>query len=454
MAHKLKNKNHQELQPEFPGAPIWGEWLEEKRDLKKREVGLFKRLGRGALEAAAVVVMKTDQYKKTLSADYLEAQKKRVERIPSSIEWTNRQQEKLNSRPDSRIPRLGAKALTLAHVVNKRAYAKAQRNIEKVETDQARLSKRDRTKQRRGPITRAAYNYAEKIVGKKQERHQERGHQYHIEKQQAWDKHLIDNPEVAENLRQKKVAQSREYEAGEQTELYVKMRRKSQDTVNKLNKRNLESFIGTLPRPKEMEKSGMNYDDLAISTVKKAMTYRQRGGSINLLDNTVLNNEVDRVLPLSPHSYYENTDYKLHYNESGGVAINREFRINSFEASENHKSKLDYSGGVGVALWKMGLVDIPEDRLINYGHYKPNPEVQWERNVLEDGQQVTYASIPFNPENELHQMVAGENADTADSIIRVAISGYGDARPNMPPPAINLNLVPAPSIAEPIPVAA
>src|SRR3954469_11406477 len=42
---------------EFPGAPIWNDWLKAQHEIKKREIGFPRRLGRAAVETAAVSVL-------------------------------------------------------------------------------------------------------------------------------------------------------------------------------------------------------------------------------------------------------------------------------------------------------------------------------------------------------------------------------------------------------------
>lgn len=149
-------------------------------------------------------------------------------------------------------------------------------------------------------------------------------------------------------------------------------------------------FSSCIPRRPEFDHSpGFtgDYATLAKQTLSSAMTYKTEDGIIPLLG---FNLEQERLAN--------------HYKENQSLAVIRE-----------HETR--YVKGVSTALWQLGFVQFKNEKDISYRNGNFNPSIKWEK-TYDD---VT-ARIPFDPDNELHQMLAPNQNTNARSMLELKMS--------------------------------
>src|SRR3954469_22777494 len=74
---------------EFPGTPIRNEFVNEQLEAKKREIGLPRRIGRAALETAAVAVVVAKQTSRGISQYREENNAHKAERLQRVVNRAN-----------------------------------------------------------------------------------------------------------------------------------------------------------------------------------------------------------------------------------------------------------------------------------------------------------------------------------------------------------------------------
>lgn len=220
------------------------------------------------------------------------------------------------------------------------------------------------------------------------------------------------------------------------------MQRNASSATEYFVKSNTYSFSKALPRRPQFQGS---YDELAKSSVEFAAKNRQEDGSIALLSSNTLTGIVKERLPLSPDDVHRDGPQVTYrrivptgYEEST-ANTSQSFRNNEQELFQELQGGYDYTAGVATSLWKMGFVEFDSEKDIVSGDgHRMNPDIGWSRG--EDG--TTFASIPYNPENELHQIIAGDPIDTADARIQLAINDKNRYAPEM-----SVSLVHEPALA-------
>jgi hypothetical protein len=372
---ELRQRAHEEgARQEFPSAPIWNDWLKEQREAKKREVGLPRRAGRAALEMTAVSVLVAKELPRAVS------RANSSETIPDTD---------LRKVEKSRLRRLGRGVISALN-----------------------SSKTNRQAQT-GPVEAWASNKVGKIDRKRQEKHLRRQKQFEAEKQVAWNKYLDENPEVEKRLIAEQKQRDTQFEVNSQNERYHQMQSNASFATEYFVKGNSYSFSKALPRRPAFEGS---YDELAKSSIKSAAKNRQEDGSIALFSPQILAGIVKEKLPLSGDTA-ERDGPAIYDGETRYTSQN--FYNSDRQLRHDVQERYDYVGGVAASLWKMGFVEFDSEQDITSGNgHRMNEAIEWSRG--EDG--TTFASLPYNPENELHRIIGGEQADPSNTRIQLAIN--------------------------------
>lgn len=173
--------------------------------------------------------------------------------------------------------------------------------------------------------------------------------------------------------------------------IFTDISRRSSFATEYFQRRSAYSFSKSLPRRTSYgTEKGFegNYADLARDTLQSALTYRKKDGSIPLLGRDI-------------------TTERFKDKESSRPVNLRQ-------------SEEAYVEGVSTAMWQLGFVQFENERQINYGSGTFNPDITWERSP--DGVSTT-ASLAFDPENELHQMIMPEGSNFSNPQVQVEISG-------------------------------
>ncbi len=407
-------------QEAFPGAPIWNDWIHEQRQAKKRDVGFTKRLGRAAVSTVANLVLIAKDVPRVFSENREEGNRQKAERYQRSVNLANSKavlpQTHLGEIAKSKRRRLGLHILSLTNRVNRNGL---QRSTQKAE----RLAKKNQaaSNAKRGPVESWANKKLDLIDDKRQQALDRRLAQFETEKQKAWEKHLEENPEKRKRLTAEQNQRDRQYEVNMQNDRYFEMQKKANQLGESFAKRDSDAFSRSLPRRFGITAS--DYDDLAKSTLKQAADKRYIGGSFSLLNYQILGDVVTQELPLTPTSVKRTGPVAL---ENSGKAFTTEsFTSNNWQLHNNIQDQTDYVGGAAAALWKLGFVEFDSDTAIRRsGESRMNDAIEWSQG--EDGS--TLASLAYDPDNELHRIVAGEPVDPQNARIQLAINdsqGYG-----------------------------
>ena len=192
-------------------------------------------------------------------------------------------------------------------------------------------------------------------------------------------------------------AELREKWKGEQAE---KARRRASVAINDKSKWIVDYFrdgrIGSFSKaiPRRPNREGApgftgDYIEYAKDTMGSALERREEDGSIPLLGRKLQKE-------------------RMAQREQQGQSI-----------SQAISAEKDYADGVGVALWQLGFVEFEDEKKMRQGQGRLNPDTQWGETADHSG--VT-ARIPFNPENELHQMMMPEGGDLSNPMIEVEMN--------------------------------
>ncbi len=429
-----RQKTHEEGErQDFPNAPVWNDWLKEQRETKKRQVGFTRRLGRAAVEATAITVLVAKQTPRAISEYREQSNAHKTKRLQRVVNRAN----SADTIPDtdlrkvekSRLRRIGRGAMSIFNRSNEKALHNTSQKVERL------ASKNQANRQTKmGNVENWASNKMGYIDSKRQQTHQRRQEQFKADKQVAWDKYLDENPEVEKRVIAENNQRDRQYEVDSQNKRYFEMQRDARYATNYFAEGNSYSFSKALPRRPGFEGS---YDELAKSSVESAAKYRQEDGSITLFSPDTLFGIVEEKMPMSGDSAQR--DGPIVHDDQGTHYTNWDFNNNDRQLFSEIRESDDYVGGVATSLWKMGFVEFDSERDISSGSgHRMNEAVEWSSS--EDGT-TTFASLAYNPDNELHRIVAGDQADPTNSRIQLAINNSQGYAPEM-----SVNLVEQPAL--------
>jgi hypothetical protein len=432
---RRNKESKKQKQPEFPGAPVWESWLQEQREAKKREIGFSRRIGRAALELAAVSVLVAKELPRALTDERYKSSAGKAKRLQKAVERSSSAEAipatDLRKVERSRLRRLGRGAMSAINKSNKNSLERTSQRAKQLSAK----SKANRQGSG-GPVETWASKKLSMIDRKRHETSLRREEQFEAKRQAAWDRYLEENPDVKERLIAEQKQRDKQYEVDSRNARYNQMQSSASFATEYFLKHNAYSFSKALPRRPGFEGS---YDELAKSSIELAAKNRQEGGSIALFSPNILQGIVKDKLPLSPDDARRNGPQVIYSRigsqgyENQSVNTSLSFRNNDQRLFQEIQGNHDYTGGVATSLWKMGFINFESEESINYGKGEFNPNIEWSRG--EDG--TTFASIAYDPDNELHQIICGEQADPSNARIQLAIN---DSQ-RYAPPEMSVSLV-------------
>ena len=417
---------------EFPGAPIWNDWLKEQYEAKKREVGFPRRIGRTALEIAAVSVLVAKELPRALTDERHKSNARKAQRLQRVVDRSNSAEAipdtDLRKVEKSRLRRLGRGVMSALNSSNKKSLERTSQKAEHLSA-KSKANRQDNM----GPIEAWASNKLNRIDTKRQEKYLRRQKQFEAEKQVAWSKYLDENPEVKKRLIAEQEQRDKQFEIGSQSKRYSEMQGNASFATEYFVKRSAYSFSKAIPRRPDFQGS---YDELAKSSVEHAAKNRQADDSISLLNRDLLFEMVEKKMPLSPDGVKRDGPVVF---DGENHNTSQDFYNNDRQLFDDIRERCDYVGGVATSLWKMGFVEFNSETDIAGGGNRPgrrmNETIEWGQD-----QDTILASLAYDPENELHRIIAGDHVDSSDAKIQLAISGQQYA------PEMSVRLVQQPAL--------
>lgn len=183
-------------------------------------------------------------------------------------------------------------------------------------------------------------------------------------------------------------------------------------TIDYFQSHNASSLISTIPRrgSEDGRQAGFDgdYQRLAVTALSDAMARKQADGTIPLLG---LSAERQRIGA----------------QEAAGAS-----------AKSIAQSESSYLEGASTALWKLGFIDMSDERQIASASGKFNPDIEWGRS---DSPHAVTASLAFDPTNELHSMLLPEGAAFASP--RIELEMASDPHDPRLQPYMNVRVVEA-----------
>ena len=418
---------------EFPGAPIWNDWLRQQSEARKREIGLPRRIGRSVLEVAAVSVVFAKALQRDITDERYKNNVRKAERlqhvVDRAISAETLSSTDLRTVEMSRLRRLGHGVMGVLNRSNERSL---NRTAQKVE-DLGQKSKANH-EAKAGSIESWAKRKLSHIDTKRRDKHLSRQKQFKNEKDAAWAKYLKENPEVQKRLIAEQKQLDSQIEVNTRHRLVSRMRVNASFATEYFAGGNSYSFSKALPRRPEFEGS---YDDLAKSSIERAAKNRNEDGSISLFGSDILTSIVHDRLPLSPEDFRRD---RPSINDGQPRYTSQDFYDNAQLLNQEVSGRCDYVGGIATSLWKMGFVEFDSERDITSGNgHRMNPAIEWSHG--DDG--ATLASLPYNHENELHRIIGGEKSnDPTNARIQLVINTSEPYAPQM-----SVSLVRQPALA-------
>lgn len=177
--------------------------------------------------------------------------------------------------------------------------------------------------------------------------------------------------------------------------LFSKIVNKSNYAVEYFSRKRAYSFSKAIPT--RGEGFDGSYQELAKSALSDALNHQREDGKIPLLGMGA-----------------EKMRFAAH--EAAGDS-----------PREIWQSEKSYVEGASTALWKLGFVEFDSEDSLRYGKGRFNPDIEWGK--PEDSHPGFTASLAFDPDNELHQMLAPDRAALSNPRIEVYTSYDIDSYP-------------------------
>jgi hypothetical protein len=403
------------MRPDFEGAPIWNDWLVEQYEAKKREVGLLRRIARTAISgfAGAVIVAEMASI------------------MPAAIAEAHHKQ---------RANKLQPAKSQKQEMAGRQSRQKAKEAGRKVDAWENRSA---------GRLGSWALGHRERIQRKRRDTYQRRLKEFEMAKEVSWKKHVDQTPELKERLIAEQKQNDRQYEINETNNRYQEMQTRGQFVAEQLVVQKPDSIAAALPQRPDLLPKG-SYSAFAKLTRMRAAKHRQEDGSISLFSRAAMGEYVLSNVNLTPKDAeyspeaidvivsskrpieegatnwdYVNHKWAAHTQKSNFTSAGFRSSNNQLEAKIGYGH--DYVGGVATSLWKMGFVEFDTHDGVVADSGRMNEAVEWSQG--ENG--ATFASLAYDPENELHRIIAGDQADPSNSRIQLAINDTQGYAPEM-----------------------
>jgi hypothetical protein len=202
------------------------------------------------------------------------------------------------------------------------------------------------------------------------------------------------HPEIAEHEATLQSELQKQQEEQYKRSTPYEVLRRGKYAIDYFGAKNVSSFSKAIPRrPKHEGQRGFtgDYAELAKQTLTSATTHKTEDGTILLLGFKL---EQERLAD--------------HYEQGQSLTAAR-------------KSETEYAEGVSTALWQLGFVQFKDERSVPYGNGSFNPAIEWEKT-----NDTVTARIPFDPNNELHQMLTPDQSSASPMIeLEMSAPDYG-----------------------------
>lgn len=214
-------------------------------------------------------------------------------------------------------------------------------------------------------------------------------------------KAVADFREAHPNIALSETDRHKKWEEQEATRKYSntfsRIVRKSDYAIEYFSKGSAYSFAKSIPRRSTGTHEGFDgsYQELAKSTLGDALKHQKEDGTIPLLG-------------------IEAEKMRFAAHEHAGDSLR-----------EITRAETSYVEGASTALWQLGFVEFDNEHDVKYGKGQFNPSIEWGQT---ENQQGTTASIAFNPNNELHQMLVTDASTFTNPRIEVDVFNGSDPR--------------------------
>ena len=359
---------------------------------RRHKPTMAQRVGRAALGGIAngiIVVHSTKLLTKGTGAQIGKDTHAAVARRAEAV--TPRLRQRLEARQSaevgpSRLRRLGNLALSASVVVSEAITRRSSKRAARLDEKSASLQRDFTQKYGGGRLVAIARAYKE---GRSEEkiRAQDRRR---IAADDGVLKYREAHPEILE--REHKVQQASAYH-----NILESLRCKRENDVDYFRSKNAYSFMKSIPRrPSSEGQPGFigNYSELAKHTLASALTHTSKDGTVPLLGANL------QRARLADHGKQGQS-------------------IRAASNAETH-----YADGVSTALWQLGFIQIEKETDVPYSRGRFNPSIEWE-----NGDGSVKARLPYDPTNELHQMLVPAEGASAHQMIELIMPpkeyGYG-----------------------------
>lgn len=347
---------------------------------KRNKPTKVQRVGRVALGGVANSIILAHNTKlltkgagSLLGGDTYAAIAKRGESLAPRLRQRHEARQNVEGVP-TRLRRLGNLAVKASAVAAEAITRRSTKRAAQLHEKSKRLERDFTEKRGEGHLVSAARAYKADRADQK--------HKVQTERQKAANeavsKYRTEHPEIAERER-------KEAETATQHEAMLRLSDKQDWIVECFqNGRDVGSFSKSIPRRPSYEgERGFtgDYTELAKTSLTSALAHKSEDGTIPLLGGS-LQREHLAELKEQGHSVYAAS-----------------------------KAEVEYTDGVSTALWQLGFVQFDDEKHIPYGRGHYNPDIEWEQS-----ENSVTARIPFDATNELHQMLAPENAGEGQMI--------------------------------------
>ena len=372
---------------------------------RRNKLTKTQRVGRVALVGAANIVLiahNTSMLNRAVGAIIGKDTHTAIARRGESLAPRLRQRHEARQRSDiapSRLRRMVNSAVGASVVATEALTRRSSKRATHFDEKSARLERDYAKKRGGGRLVAAARSYKEGRAEEKRRVQKERNNASEQEVRKYREAH----PEIAERVR-------KEHEASVRRDTLVGLQLKREYAVNYFREQNAYSFIKAIPRrPKSEGQPGFigDYAKLAKDTITSALANKGEDGTVPLLGGKLEQEHLAK-------------------HEKQGQPLN----ISS-------KAENQYVEGVSTALWQLGFVQIEKESDIPYSHGRFNPSIEWEK----DGESVK-ARLPYDPSNELHQLLVPSENASAHQMIELEMPQEG--KQGQQDQYLNMRIVEAP----------
>jgi hypothetical protein len=390
-------KQSQENHDKLPGNIDAREWQREHRKAQIDKVGLPLLIGRSAVMGVAGVIL----HGHTLRHIPAEIRSNTLARNQDKISRL-RGQDSMFLNTELTMPRVGL-----------------NRAIEKTTSKIDRALDRAGSRPQPGRMSRWASNKFALIEQKKSTAAIERSQKFRAEQTASRTVELARNPELKTRLMDARMKDIADNMQKSHNKLYDGLRNKA-DFISRyaseaFSTGNIYSISKAIPCRPPNEGTGTafegSYEKLAITSLSRAAETRNEDGSIDLLGRETLARIVTEDSTkeiMSPVFTADQLYDRSLINFGTGLEI---------VTPKERIGHNDYTGGIATSLWKMGFINYASEDDIPYSRGMVPESVA----VEDTDRNITHVRVAYDPNNELHNIVAGDAIEVIGSDIQLTI---------------------------------